>query len=61
VEGLSKLESEVSQKSETIGGQNVLVHSHVTNEYLDSTSFILLFFPKVSPGIVLLLNNPYSD
>lgn len=63
MEGLSKLESEISQKSETIGAQYVLAAPpHMCpNEYLDSTSCILHFFPKVSAGMLLLSINPHSD
>ena len=42
-------------------GKLSFFHSLLTNEYLDSTSYILHFFPKVSPGIDLSLNNPHSD
>ena len=51
MEGVPKLESEVSQEFETIGAHYDLAPSHATDEYLDSTLYILHSSPKVSAGM----------
>ena len=52
MEGVSEFESEVSQESETIGAQFDLAASQVTNEYMDSISYILHSSLKVSAGVI---------
>ena len=48
MEGISKPESEVSEKSETIGGQYDHAPLHMANYDPDSTLYILHSSPKVS-------------